>query len=94
MFFGAGLGNLTGGVDEVRHFYAGYGPAEIDRKAFAYYRYAWVMQDWVAYGAEVLLYDDLGEATRRKSLRSFIEMFSPGNVVDVAYASDIAGGST
>ena len=90
MFFGAGLGNLTGGTDDALHFYDGYGSTNVDPTAFAYYRYAWVMQDWVAYGAEVLLHDDLGEATRRKSLRSFIEMFAPGNVVDVAYASDIA----
>jgi len=88
MFFGAGLGNLTGGADDVEHFYEGYGPTKIDRTAFAYYRYAWVMQDWVACGAEVLLHDDLGETTRRHSLRNFIEMFAAGNVVDVAYASD------
>ena len=94
MFFGAGLGNLTGNADDSAFFYDGYGATTLDRTAFAYYRYAWVMQDWVACGAEVLLYDDLGAATRRKSLRSFIDMFSPGNVVDVAYASDIAGAST
>ena len=91
MFIGADLGSLTGAADEARHFYAGYGPTQIDRTAFAYYRYAWVMQDWVAFGAEVLLYDDLGEVTRRNSLRSFIGMFAPGNVVDVAYASDELG---
>ena len=88
MFFGADLGNLTGSTDDARHFYAGYGTTKLDRTAFAYYRYAWVMQDWVAVGAEVLLHDDLGEATRRKSLRSFVLMFAAGNVVDVAYASD------
>ena len=88
MFFGADLGSLTGGANEAHHFYVGYGPTEIDRTAFAYYRYAWVMQDWVACGAEVLLYDELGELTRRNSLRAFIEMFDPGNVVDVAYQSD------
>jgi len=88
MFFGAGLGSLTGGAGDAVHFYEGYGPTAIDRTAFTYYRYAWVMQDWVACGAEVLLHDELGELTRRNSLRSFVAMFAPGNVVDVAYASD------
>ncbi len=87
MFFGTGL--TTGGSgDDTRRFYEGYGPTRVDREAFAYYRYAWVMQDWVAYGAEVLLYEDLGELTRRNSLRRLREMFAPGDVVDVAYASD------
>ena len=89
MFFGAGLGRLTGDSDDARHFYAGYGATpEIDRVAFAYYRYAWVMQDWVACGAEVLLHEELGELTRRNSLRQFKQMFDLGNVVDVAYRSD------
>jgi spectinomycin phosphotransferase len=89
MFFGAGLGSLTGDADDAQHFYAGYGSiTEIDRIAFAYYRYAWVMQDWVAYGAEVLLHEGLGEITRRNSLRQFKRMFDAGDVVDVAYASD------
>ena len=89
IFFGAGLGSLTGDADDAQHFYAGYGPTtEIDRIAFAYYRYAWVMQDWVAYGAEVLLHEGLGEVTRRNALRQFQQMFDAGNVVDVAYASD------
>ena len=88
MFFGAGLGSLTGNTNDAQNFYAGYGPTEIDRTAFAYYRYAWVMQDWVACGAEVLLHNELGELTKRNSLRAFIEMFDPGNVVDVAYQSD------
>jgi spectinomycin phosphotransferase len=94
MFFGAGLGSLTGDADDASHFYEGYGPTAIDRAAFAYYRYAWVMQDWVACGAEVLLYDELGEVTRRNSLRSFVAMFAPGNVVDVAYTSDDRRGAT
>ena len=94
MFFGAGLGSLTGDADDASHFYEGYGATAIDRAAFAYYRYAWVMQDWVACGAEVLLYDELGEVTRRNSLRSFVAMFAPGNVVDVAYTSDDRRGAT
>jgi spectinomycin phosphotransferase len=90
MFFGANLGSLTGDDEDARHFYAGYGPTEVDHIAFAYYRYAWVMQDWVAYGAEVLLHEGLGEITRRNSLRQFKAMFDAGDVVDVAYRSDAA----
>lgn len=88
MFYGAGLGSATGGATEARYFYDCYGPTQIDRLAFAYYRYAWVMQDWVANADEVLWYDDLGEKTRRNSVRKFIQMFDAGNIVDVAYASD------
>ncbi len=87
MFFGTGM-TIGGSEDDARRFYEGYGPTRLDREAFTYYRYAWVMQDWVAYGAEVLLHDDLGELTRRNSLRRLREMFTPGDVVDVAYASD------
>lgn len=88
MFFGAELGALTGGASEARDLFEGYGSGEVDTLAFAYYRYAWVMQDWVANAEEVLLYADLGEATRRNSLRRFEAMFEPGDVVGVAYASD------
>jgi spectinomycin phosphotransferase len=88
MFYGAGLGSATGGATEARCFYEGYGATKIDRLAFAYYRYGWVMQDWVANADEVLSYDDLGEKTRRNSVRKFIQMFDSGNIVDVSYASD------
>lgn len=88
MFYGAELGALSGGATEARHLFEGYGSGEVDPLAFAYYRYAWVMQDWVANAEEVLLYDDLGDVTRRNSLRNFKAMFDPGDVVDVAYASD------
>ncbi|NJM41865.1 MAG: phosphotransferase [Anaerolineae bacterium] len=88
MFFGANLGSLTGSDDDARHFYEGYGATEVDHVAFAYYRYAWVMQDWVAFGAEVLLHEGLGEITRHSSLRQFKQMFDAGDVVEVAYRSD------
>jgi spectinomycin phosphotransferase len=69
-------------------FFKGYGVAAIDRLALAYYRYEWVVQELGDYGGRVLLTHDGGAETRRHAVRSFRELFQPGDVVEAAYESD------
>lgn len=72
-----------------RSFFAGYGNGAIDPRAFAYYRYEWVVQEFADYGSRILLRDDLGEETRATALDEFRQLFAPGDVVDVAYGTEI-----
>jgi spectinomycin phosphotransferase len=66
------------------HFRAGYGPAEIDREALAYYRCAWAAQDIGEYGAQAVLRPDVGDITRREAVRSIRGLFGPGEIVATA----------
>jgi spectinomycin phosphotransferase len=62
----------------------GYGPADVDAAALAYYRAAWAVSDIGSYGAQVLLRPDLGELTRREGLTQLAGLFRPGEIVDLA----------
>ena len=42
------------------------------------------MQDIAAYGEEVLLTPALGQGTRRAALEGLMDLFEPGNIVDLA----------
>jgi len=88
MFVVAGIGGDQVGPHETACFLQGYGGTAIDPRALAYYRYAWAVQDMAAYGEEVFFLPDLGEETRRDAVRGFIGLFDPGNIVDLAFASD------
>ncbi len=88
MFIGAGIGDgIWHDPREEALFYRGYGEAEIDRLALAYYRYERIVQDIAAYGEQLLLSDE-GGADREQGLRFFVSQFLPNNVVEIAYASD------
>jgi len=69
-------------------FFEGYGPAAVDPVAFAYYRYEWVVQEVADYARRVLLMPALGDSTRADALQGFCDLFAPGDVVDVAYATE------
>ena len=69
-------------------FFEGYGDAMVDRTAFAYYRYEWVVQEFGDYGARAFLSDDVGDETRADALRGFRQLFDPGDVVDEAREVD------
>jgi spectinomycin phosphotransferase len=69
-------------------FYRGYGAAEVDAVAIAYYRYEWVVQEFGDYGERVFFTPDAGEETLSDGIRSFIELFDPGDVVEAAYQSE------
>jgi spectinomycin phosphotransferase len=71
-------------------FLQGYGQTTIDQGLLAYYRYAWAVQDIAACAEEILLLPARGEDTRRAALDSFRSLFEPGNIVDLAFASEIS----
>ncbi len=71
----------------LRYFLDGYGNVVINRPALAYYRYEWVVQEFGDNGARVLDGNG-GDITRAEALRSFRQLFDPGDVVDVAYEAE------
>ncbi|MEZ4670957.1 MAG: aminoglycoside phosphotransferase family protein [Anaerolineae bacterium] len=73
-----------------RLFYEGYGAVKVDPLLIAYYRYEWVVQEMGDFGARILHGQELGEATRQDALDGFRKLFADGNVVDAAYAADVA----
>jgi spectinomycin phosphotransferase len=66
----------------------GYGEADIDPLALAYYRSAWATSDIGSYGESVCFLSNLGPATRRESVDRFKSLFVPGSIVPLALASD------
>ena len=73
---------------ETSSFLQGYGDATIDQRALAYYRYAWTLQEMAAYAEEVFFLLELGEQVRSDALRSFIDVFEPGNIAALAREAD------
>jgi spectinomycin phosphotransferase len=67
-------------------FFQGYGPTTLDQQALAYYRYAWAIQDCIAFGEEILLRPELGAESRQRALRLFTQLFEPGQIVPIALA--------
>lgn len=92
MYAGGGLmGGWRTPEEEEALFYQGYGKAEIDAAALAYYRYERIVQDVKAY-CEQLLLTDKGGQDREQSLGYLTSSFAPGGVLEVAYRSDRATG--
>lgn len=65
-------------------FYQGYGTAEVDPVALAYFRMERIIMDIAAYGEQLLLSSTGGE-DREQGLRYFISNFLPGSEIDLAY---------
>jgi hypothetical protein len=82
-----GLGRGGPGADTAC-FFQGYGKARIKRRLLAYYRCAWAVQDIAAYGESVLLLPTLGEEARRAAVAGFMDLFEPGNIVELASARE------
>jgi spectinomycin phosphotransferase len=87
MFVVGGIGHGLVRPDDTDRFFQGYGQAEVDPCLLAYYRTAWAVQDIAAYGEQVLMTPTLGAATRRAAVDGFVDLFAPGNIVDLARAS-------
>jgi len=68
-------------------FYRGYGSAQVDPVALAYYRYERIVQDIAAYCEQLLGTDDGGQ-DREQSLVHLISNFEPGDTIEVTYKSD------
>ena len=86
MFVVGGIGRGLVKPAETESFLAGYGVPTIDPRALEYYRVAWAVQDMAAYAEQVVFAPDAGEPTRRAAMEGFVDMFEPGNIVDIALA--------
>jgi spectinomycin phosphotransferase len=84
MFVVGGIGHGLVRPHDTERFLRGYGETGIDPRLLAYYRTAWAVQDIAAYGEEVLLTPALGQETRRAALEGLMDLFEPGNIVDLA----------
>ena len=72
---------------EAARFYRGYGAAQVDPIALAYYRYERILQDIAAFCEQLLLTDTGGE-DRQQSFDYLASNFLPGNTIAVAYHAD------
>jgi spectinomycin phosphotransferase len=86
MFVGAGLGICDSPAQEAL-FYQGYGQAEINCIALAYYRCERIVQDIAAYCEQILLNDEGGE-DREAGLQQLTIQFLPDEVVERAFKSE------
>jgi spectinomycin phosphotransferase len=93
MFVVGGISSELVGPREEELFFQGYGATTLDPLALAYYRYAWAVGDIGAYGAQVFLRPDLGEVTKRAAADLFKQLFMPGQIVALAFASGDLGAS-
>ncbi len=73
-----------------RAFLSGYGSADIDWQAMAYYRYEWVIQEIAEYGELIFLTANIGDVTAADALSGFKQLFDAGDVVEQAYKSENA----
>ena len=88
MAIGGGLmGNWRPPQEEELLFYRGYGEAQIDARALAYYRYERIIQDIAVYCEQLLLTPEGGD-DRAQSLRYLMSNFLPGNTIALAYRSE------
>jgi spectinomycin phosphotransferase len=75
------------GAREVALFYQGYGQAEIDRMALAYYRYERIIQDIAAFCMQLLSTSEGGK-DREQALVYFTSSFLPNHEVAIAINSE------
>ena len=87
MFMVGGISRKLVGPEDEEHFFRGYGGTGVDPLALAYYRYAWAVGDIGAFGAEVFFRPDPGRDTKRAAADSFIGLFQPGEIVELACSS-------
>jgi spectinomycin phosphotransferase len=83
MFVGAGIGDRWNRPREAELFYQGYGPADVDPAAVAYYRYERIVVDVVLFCQEILL-PRAPAADRERALAKLAGGFGPGSVVEIA----------
>ena len=74
---------------EEQMFFEGYGNAEINQLALAYYRYEWCVQEIGDFGERVFLTKDAGESTKQDSVEGFMKLFSQGDVIEIAFNTPV-----
>ncbi|MGJ7528531.1 phosphotransferase enzyme family protein [Variovorax sp. GB1P17] len=86
MFIGGGVGHVWNQPREEALFYEGYGPADIDPMALAYYRYERITRDLLE--TCDLIFDASASAEdREEGLRQIASQFLPDDVVAIAHRS-------
>lgn len=89
MFIGGGQGFLGHTPQEEEAlFYRGYGPAQIDPLALAYYRFERIVQDIASFCEQLLLTSEGGE-DREQSFKYLASNFLPNNTIEIAYQSEM-----
>jgi spectinomycin phosphotransferase len=83
MFINAGIGGALDGERAEALFHQGYGQVKMDRTVLAYYRYERIVQDFAAYGEQLLLTEEGGE-DREQGLEYFKSNFLPGGTIERA----------
>jgi len=84
MFVGGGVGGIWKDPREKEWFYTGYGPAEIDLVAIAFYRYERIVADFAAYGEQIFGMKGSAE-DREEGVRRFMNQFL--HVTEIAHKS-------
>ena len=84
MFFIGGISRELVGEPATASFLRGYGDADVDPVALAYYRHAWATQDVVGYAEQVLVEPSRSDDDRAEAARIFEILFRPGEIVDIA----------
>src|SRR5579871_1717293 len=69
-------------------FFEGYGKADIEGTALAYYRYERAIEDIGEFGRSVFWKRELSEATREEETGLFIGLFGPGSILEAAMDAD------
>ena len=85
MFIGGGIGDTWNDPREKEWFYSGYGRAEIDLVAIAYYRYERIVADFAAYGEQIFAMNGPVK-DRETGLDRFMNQFRH-NVIEIAHES-------
>ncbi len=87
MFIGGGVSASLSSARGQALFYQGYGPAEVDRVALAYYRYERIAVD-IAEFCKQLLLSEAGGEDREQSYGYFTSSFLPGDTIEMALRAD------
>jgi spectinomycin phosphotransferase len=89
MFFIGGISRGMVGEPATASFLRGYGDADVDPVALAYYRHAWATQDVVGYAEQVLVEASRSDDDRVEAARIFGVLFRPGEIVDIARSTEV-----
>jgi spectinomycin phosphotransferase len=87
MFIGGGSDTLWQTSREIELFYQGYGQAEINLTALAYYRYERVIED-LAVICDLILPTNAGGEDRERSYGWFTSNFEAESTIDIAKNTD------
>ncbi len=87
MFIGGGICGVWNQPRQEPLFYRGYGPAEINPVALAYYRYNRIVEDIAVYCQQLLLSPEGGE-DREQSFQYLESNFLPNGILELAINTD------